>query len=303
MEPERNRVVGHGPHAGRVRVGYVNRAIGKRKCRQLMRSERRKCRRLVRIKPSVTQDVSMVLQQLFVSCRDVFKGPSTVPLPLDVQKLCRILDNMKAEDVGLVPDLRFINPTKLMIGTPRVTYTTIYKCNNFSMCIFFIPAKGVIPLHNHPGMTVFSKLLLGKMHIKSYDLVDPDHPPAIPISPISQLRLAKLKTNRVFTAPCKTSVLYPTTGGNIHAFTAITPCAVLDVFGPPYSKEDGRDCSYYKDHPFSSFSNGETGQVSKGEGGDDECYGWLEEIEMPENSQMDGIEYLGPQVMDTNTTF
>lgn len=69
------------------------------------------------------------------------------------------------------------------------------------------------------------------------------------------VRLARLKANKVFTAPCDTSVLYPTTGGNIHEFTAITPCAVLDVLGPPYSKEDGRDCSYYKDHPFTAFSS------------------------------------------------
>lgn len=67
------------------------------------------------------------------------------------------------------------------------------------------------------------------------------------------VRLAKLKANKVFTAPCDTSVLYPTTGGNIHEFTAITPCAVLDVIGPPYSKEDGRDCSYYKDYPYNAF--------------------------------------------------
>lgn len=31
---------------------------------------------------------------------------------------------------------------------------------------------------------------------------------------------------------------------------------------------------------------------------DSDSYGWLEEIEMPENSQMDGIEYLGPQVTE-----
>lgn len=27
-------------------------------------------------------------------------------------------------------------------------------------------------------------------------------------------------------------------------------------------------------------------------------YGWLEEIEIPEESHMDGIEYLGPQIID-----
>lgn len=54
----------------------------------------------------------------------------------------------------------------------------------------------------------------------------------------------------MFTAPCDSSVLYPASGGNIHAFRALTPCAVLDVLGPPYSKEDGRDGSYYKDSPY-----------------------------------------------------
>lgn len=99
----------------------------------------------------------------------------------------------------------------------------------------------------------------------------------------------------MFEAPCNTSVLYPTTGGNIHQFTAITPCAVLDVLGPPYSLEDGRDGSYYKDHPFDVFS-------SKPIVEDGDRYGWLEEIEMPEDSEMDAIQYLGPQIV-VNSNF
>ncbi|XWS64890.1 hypothetical protein CRYUN_Cryun05aG0043000 [Craigia yunnanensis] len=201
---------------------------------------------------------------------------------------------MKPEDVGLSRNIEFFKATGAVKGTPRITCTTIYQCDDFELCIFFLPSTAVIPLHNHPGMTVFSKLLLGNMHIKSYDWVDPVN--SQDSMPPSQLRLARLKADSVFTAPCDTSVLYPTTGGNIHQFTAITPCAVLDVLGPPYSKEEDRDCSYYKDIPYSAFSNGET-TVSEEER---DYYGWLEEIEVPENSQMDRIKYSGPQIIETS---
>lgn len=234
-----------------------------------------------------TARVPTPLQQLLRACRNAFKGPGTVPSPRHVQKLRRILDNMRPEDVGLRRDLRFPNP--------RVTYTTIYECNKFSLCCFFIPANGVIPLHNHPDMTVFSKLLLGKMHIKSYDWVDPVNSDGS--TPAPQLRLAELKADSVFTASCKASVLYPTKGGNIHAFTAITPCAVLDVMGPPYSIEDGRDCTYYKDHPYAAYSNGGAAVTEEKH----DSYGWLEEIEMPEYAEMDRIEYLGPRVTERSS--
>ncbi|CAK7341521.1 unnamed protein product [Dovyalis caffra] len=265
VEPRRE------PVAHVHKVGYANRSIKKKRCKRT-----KKC----------APTVPMALQDLYASCKEVFKGLGTVPFPQDVKRLCHILDNMKPEDVGLSSELQFFKPKAAVKENPRVTYTTIYNGDNFSLCIFFLPATAVIPLHNHPGMTVFNKLLLGTMHIKSYDLVDPPSADE-PDSP-TQLRLAKLEADGVFTAPCNTSVLYPTTGGNIHQFTAITPCAVLDVLGPPYSSEDGRDCSYYKDYPYSTFSNGE--MEFKKEDGD--CYALLEETELPENCQMDGIEYL-----------
>lgn len=62
-----------------------------------------------------------------------------------------------------------------------------------------------------------------------------------------------MNTDTVFTAPCRTSVLYPTSGGNLHCFTAVTSCAVLDVLGPPYDDDKGRTCTYYKEYAFSTF--------------------------------------------------
>lgn len=86
------------------------------------------------------------------------------------------------------------------------------------------------------------------MHIRAYDLLPGEdhamHGNGLP----KPLKRARLVTDTTLTAPAPTSVLFPTHSGNIHAFRALTPCAVLDVLTPPYAAGDARDCQYFREH-------------------------------------------------------
>ncbi|GJM96062.1 hypothetical protein PR202_ga12869 [Eleusine coracana subsp. coracana] len=219
---------------------------------------------------------------------------------------------------------------------PIITRTTVYSCRNFSpayitkssegcmrttfmllsagfvflgdlqIVIFFLPPKAVIPLHNHPGMTVFSKLLFGSLHVRSYDWVHPDDRlivtagnestnPRNRDSTLPAVKLARLVLDADLSAPCDALVLYPESGGNMHQFAAATPCAVLDVLGPPYSKD--RDCTYYQDLPFSNHDP----SVDDNDAGDVDAtdeknarLAWLKETDKPQDLKMYEVPYKGP---------
>ncbi|KAL8137321.1 hypothetical protein V2J09_003322 [Rumex salicifolius] len=243
------------------------------------------------------------IQILFNTCKQLFAngGFGFIPPPPNVQQLCSILDDLKPTDVGLTPLLPYFRTTRMGVS-PTITYLHLHECEKFSIGIFCLPPSGVLPLHNHPGMTVFSKLLFGTMHIKSYDWVTDITPKVTPkagdsedINGATTTRLAKLKVDSDFTAPGNTSVLYPNDGGNMHCFTAVTPCAVLDVLTPPYSDPDGRHCTYYHEYPFDHFSvEGVT--VAESEKGN---YAWLKERERPEELVVVGGRYMGPKILKT----
>jgi cysteamine dioxygenase len=114
------------------------------------------------------------------------------------------------------------------------------------IAVFFLPFGTVMPLHDHPGMTVFSKLLIGSAHVEGYDWVRPR------VSGGGSRMLAEKVLDRDVTPASGTWALFPEAGGNMHRFVAgeETHCAFLDVLAPPYAPAEQRRCTYYKDTPY-----------------------------------------------------
>lgn len=53
-----------------------------------------------------------------------------------------------------------------------ISAETIFACPEYEIVIFRLPKGSVIPLHDHPLMFVFGKILFGKLKIIAFDWTD-----------------------------------------------------------------------------------------------------------------------------------
>jgi cysteamine dioxygenase len=101
-----------------------------------------------------------------------------------------------------------------------------------SVCLIAFPPGSCIPLHDHPGMHVFTKVMAGQLSIS---MLDVDHPmPRSAIPSGTSVCARNLRTSNFNCGEC--CELSPVTG-NIHGVTCIgdRTALMLDVNLPPYA--------------------------------------------------------------------
>nr|CAB3493874.1 unnamed protein product [Digitaria exilis] len=190
------------------------------------------------------------LQGLVDVCRYELDGSTTPPTAAVVRLIRGLMDKIGPDDVGLGEELRFFNEvnTTGRKNEPIISCKPIFQCKNFEIAVFFLPQGTVMPLHDHPGMTVFSKLLIGWAHIEGYDWI---RGPRVFSGPGSS-KLAEKVLDKDVTEDSGAWVSFPDAGGNMRRFVAgeETHCAFLDIRTPPSSTADRRRCTFYKDIPY-----------------------------------------------------
>ncbi|XXG61538.1 hypothetical protein AAC387_Pa05g0124 [Persea americana] len=216
------------------------------------------------------------IQRLYNTCKSSFSTNGPVSEEA-LENVRAILDKIRPSDVGLEQEaqvargwkkpVHVINGKKGCNGSnlPPIKYLHLHECDSFSIAIFCMPAKSIIPLHNHPEMTVFSKLLYGSMHVKSYDWLDSP----VPVDP-AEARLAKLVRDEDMSAPCGTTVLYPT--------------------------RDGRHCTYFRQPPRNDLPVEVVEGIVESSGISISEVAWLEEFEPPDNFVVRRGVYKGPVI-------
>ena len=111
------------------------------------------------------------------------------------------------------------------------TYLGIVEHADYAIAAFVLAPGAKIPLHDHPGMTVLSRVVCGSLQVTSFD-----------VGADGKAR----RSSSIMTSADGPAALFPCQD-NVHEFRAGADGAcVLDVIVPPYDEDAGRACHYFE---------------------------------------------------------
>jgi hypothetical protein len=113
-------------------------------------------------------------------------------------------------------------------GHREVVFTTD---PSFHASVFVLAEGETIPLHDHPRLDVISKVLRGRIRVRTYEWIDAES-------------LVASDRGEVVLGENDGAIVLRKSPGTLHTITAIEATAFLDLFAPYYD-DVARPCSYY----------------------------------------------------------
>ena len=136
---------------------------------------------------------------------------STRTLCVDECELQRIL-SLPIDDHGLREDVFTTGPA-------------------FHASVFGLRAGETIPLHDHPGLDVITKVLRGRIRVQTFEWID-------------ATSLTARACGELVIGDADDALVLRKSPGTLHTVTAIEATAFLDLFAPYYD-DVTRPCRYY----------------------------------------------------------
>jgi len=237
--------------------------------------------------------------RLYEKCQEVLGDlPDGTPATEDdVNAIAPFMDVVTPADLGIIVPTRASNHLGRALGRappaharyPPLEYLKLHDSPAFTLGVFCFPENGKIPLHDHPGMTVVSKLVYGRLRVRSFDWADANETgkeinPKTGVATFVPRKAVVVADRELGQTPTPPLALYPR-DANVHTFTALAPSAMMDLLTPPYAVGNGRDCHYFVEVD----APAERGAPRPNEA-------WLLESECPESFVVNAGLYAGPKL-------
>jgi hypothetical protein len=149
------------------------------------------------------------------------------------------VQRMQFSDLGLTCTIESLALS--VLGSPNIRFFDVLDHASLSVSLIICPSGTRIPLHDHPGMHVFTKVLVGQLDIQMLDVEFSLPCAAVPVDTpvgVRNTRIVSLKAGEF----CELTPVV----GNIHGVTCSgsETAIMLDVMLPPYPSDDS--CHYFR---------------------------------------------------------